>query len=254
MSGIFHVYRRELAGLFLRPLAWVLLVIALAFLGAYTSYLIVPALRGDVDQALMVTFGVAYHYWYLLALLPPLVTMRMISEEAKSGLLEFLLTAPVRDSAVVLGKLGAATTFMAVLWSAVPLYALAMEWLGTQPAGGPDWAPVWTGYLGSVLASGLFCAIGLAISAATATPLVAGFLSFVVNLLLIFFLPHFASIGQLDPDHWLRGVLVHLNVVSQLQGSFTLGVLDTRAVAFFAVWTAFFVFLATRLLEMRRWR
>jgi ABC-2 type transport system permease protein len=252
--GALHVYRRELAGLFLRPLAWVLLVIALAFLGLIMSLFVVPLVGGDVDQVVIVNAGGGTHYLFLLALLPPLVTMRMISEEARSGLLEFLLTAPVRDLSVVLGKLGAATTFMAVLWGAAPLYALCMEWLGTQPGGGPDWAPVWTGYLGSVLASGFFCAVGLAVSAATATPLVAGFLSFVINLVLMFFLPYFGGIAHLAPDHWLRWVLVHANVVAQLQGSFMLGVLDTRALAFFAIWTAFFAFLATRLLEMRRWR
>jgi len=231
----------------------VLLVIALFFLGANLS-LVVPLVGGDVDQALMFGFVGGYPFWWLLMLLPPLVTMRMISEEARSGMLEYLLTAPVRDVAVVLGKLGAATTFLAALWALMPIYALALEWLGTLPAGGPDWAAVWTGYAGAVLASALFCAIGLVVSAATATPLIAGFLSFVINVFLIRFLPLFGSLGGLDADHWLREVLMHLNVVAQLQGSFMLGVLDTRALLFFLIWTSFFVFLATRLLEMRRWR
>jgi ABC-2 type transport system permease protein len=253
VSGALHVYRRELAGLFLRPLAWVLLVIALLFFGATTALLVVPLVAGDVDQVLTLSLGAGLPYWALLALLPPLLTMRMISEEAKSGLLEYLLTAPVSDAAVVLGKLGAAVTFMALLWAAVPCYALAMEWLGTEPAGGPDWAPVWTGYLGSVLASAFFCAVGLAVSAATSTPLVAGFLALIVNLGILF-LPYFGRLAEVDPEHWLFPALMHFNVLAQLQGSFMLGVLDTRGIAFFAAWTAFLVFLATRLLEMRRWQ
>jgi ABC-2 type transport system permease protein len=253
VSGALHVYRRELAGLFLRPLAWLLLVIALLFFGAATALLVVPLVAGDVDEVLVVSLGAGWPYWALLALLPPLVTMRMISEEAKSGLLEYLLTAPVSDLAVVLGKLGAAVTFMAVLWAAVPSYALAMEWLGTSPAGGPDWAPVCTGYLGSVLASAFFCAVGLAVSAATATPLVAGFLALIVNLVILL-LPHFGPLAKIGPEHWLFPALMHFNVVSQLHGSFMLGVLDTRGIAFFLVWTSFFVFLATRLLETRRWQ
>jgi ABC-2 type transport system permease protein len=254
VSGVLTIYRRELAGLFVRPLACVLLVIALLFLGYVHSFLIVPFARGDVDQAVRFGLGEGLPFWLLLMLLPPLLTMRMISEEARSGLLEFLLTAPVRDVAVVLGKLGAATTFMALMWAVVPLHALTMDWIGTVPAGGVDWSAVWTGYVGAVLVSALLSAIGLAISAATATPLVAGFLSFVINLLLVQFLPLLGSVGGLDPEHWLRPVLAHLNVVSQQQGSFMLGVIDTRAVLFFLIWTSFFVFLATRLLEMRRWR
>ena len=160
----------------------------------------------------------------------------------------------MRDGAVVLGKLGAATSFMALLWLSVPLHALAMDQVGTVPAGGVDWAPVWTGYLGAVLCSAFLCALGLAVSAATATPLVAGFLSFVINLLLIRFLPLLGTVGGLGPDHWLRPVIRHFDVVSQVHGSFMVGVLDTRGIAFFVLWTAFFAFLATRLLEMRRWR
>lgn len=254
MSGVLTIYRRELAGLFFRPLAWVLLVFGLLFIGVNTAYLVVPAFQGDVDMSLSFGLGAGHFFWWLLVLLPPLITMRMISEEARSGMLEYLLTAPVRDVSVVVGKLAAATTFMAVLWSVVPVYALVMEWLGTVPKGGPDWAPVATGYFGAVLISCFFCAIGLAISATTSLPLAAGFLSLLANVALVLVLPMFSQLGGFGPDHWINSVLAHLNVISQLQGSFMLGVLDSRGVAFFVIWICFFVFLATRLLEVRRWR
>ena len=242
MSGVLTIYRRELAGLFFRPLAWVLLVFGLLFIGVNTAYLVVPAFQGDVDMSLSFGLGAGHFFWWLLVLLPPLITMRMISEEARSGMLEYLLTAPVRDVSVVVGKLAAATTFMAVLWSVVPVYALVMEWLGTVPKGGPDWAP------------GATCAIGLAISATTSLPLAAGFLSLLANVALVLVLPMFSQLGGFGPDHWINSVLAHLNVISQLQGSFMLGVLDSRGVAFFVIWICFFVFLATRRLEVRRWR
>ncbi len=254
MRGAWIVYRRELAGLFMRPLAWVLLFIALVYYGAVFSLLILPALGGDVAISLEIALGGGRPYWWLMMLLPPLITMRMLSEEARAGLLEFLLTAPVRDSAVVLGKLAAATTFMAVFWSAVVGYALALEWIGTVPPGGVDWGPVATGLVGTVLASGLFCAAGLAVSAVTDVPLVAGFLAFVVNLFLVQVFPLLGRMGNFGTEHWLTRALAHFDIVSQLNGSFAVGVLDTRSLVFFLAWTAFFAFLATRLVEVRRWR
>jgi ABC-2 type transport system permease protein len=254
VRGVWIIYRRELSGLFMRPLAWVLLFIALVYFGSVFSFLILPALGGDVTVSLQYALGGSRPYWWLMILLPPMITMRMVSEEARAGLLEYLLTAPVRDSAVVIGKLAAATTFMIVLFSAVLIYALALEWIGTVPTGGVDWGPVAVGFLGTALVSAFFCSVGLAVSAATDTPLVAGFLAFVVNLFLVYVLPLLGRTGNFGPDHWLTQTLTHLDVQAQLFGSFTIGVLDTRSLAFFAAWTAFFAFLATRLVEMRRWR
>lgn len=254
MRGAWIVYRRELGGLFLRPLAWVLLFLALIYQGAVFALVVVPVTRGDASDAMMFALGGARPYWYLMILLPPLITMRMVSEEARSGMLEYLLTAPVRDASVVLGKLGAATTFMALFWSAAVVYGATLDWLGTVPPGGVDWGPIGTGLLGATLASAFFCAVGLAISSATETPLVAGFLALVVNVFLIQVFPLIGQLGKLSYDHWLREVLARFDVVAQVQGSFMLGVLDTRGIVFFLVWTGFFVFLATRFLEMRRWR
>lgn len=254
MRGAWIIYRRELEGLFLRPMAWVLLFLAMIYQGAELGLRYVPMFRGDVDAALMFVLGSGEAYWLFMILLPPLLTMRMVSEEASSGLLEFLLTAPVRDSAVLAGKLAAATTFMVILWSSAFAYALTFEWLGTTPPGGVDWGAVWTGYLGAVLVSGFFCSVGLAVSSIVATPIVAGFMSLVVNLTLVLVVPGVAYYGRLAPDHWLREVLVHFEVVSHVNGSFAIGAVDTRGVVFFVVWTVFFVFLATRFLEMRRWR
>jgi ABC-2 type transport system permease protein len=248
MGGVWTIYRRELVGLFLGPLAWVLLGLALALNGYFFTYYL-AATGGDVNYAMQLAGGNSLLWWALMCLLPPLVTMRMISEEARTGTLEFLLTAPVRDSAVVLGKLFAATSLMAVLWCGNVVYAATLAVLGAAP----DWGPVWTSLLGAVLASGLFCGIGLVASAGTGTPLLAAFLAFCANLALLT-LPFVRGLLVLPPDHALLDVLRHLDVVGQVQASFLLGVLDTQHLVFFLAGTAFCVVLATRLLEARRWR
>jgi ABC-2 type transport system permease protein len=247
MGGVWTIYRRELVGLFLGPLAWVLLGLALALNGFFFTYYLAGT-GGDVNYALQLAAGGSLLWWALMVLLPPLLTMRMISEEARTGTLEFLLTAPVRDGAVVLGKLLAATTVMACLWSANLVYAATLAALGVAP----DWGPVWSSLLGALLVSALFCAIGLVASAGTGTPLLAAFLALCANIALLS-LPFLRGLLVLPPEHWFLTLLRHVDVMGQVQTSFLLGVLDTQHVAFFLVWTVFCVVLATRLLEARRW-
>ena len=253
MRGAWTIYRRELAGLFLGPLAWVVLCLALYVNGFHFSVLYLGLTQGDVNESLLFSLGGGRMYWAFMVVLPPLLTMRMISEEARSGVLEFLLTAPVSDTAVILGKLGAATTLMALLWSSTLVYAGTVDWLGTVPAGGADWGSVWTGVIGSVLVSGLFCAIGLVASAGTGTPLLAAFIALIANIAVVL-LPFAGVATGFGPDHWLRQAIVKVDVISRYQASFMLGVIDTRSIVFFVVWIAFFVFIAIRLLEARRWR
>ena len=248
MNGVLTIFRRELAGLFLGPLAWVLLLAAVLLNGAL-FVLYIRDSGGDVDGSLALALGDSIPYWALMTVLPPLLTMRMISEESRAGLLEFLLTAPVTDWAVVLGKLLAASVFMGLLWSSTLFYGVSVAWLGTPP----DWPVLLGSCLGAMLVSTLFCAIGLVASAGTSTPLLAAFLAFVFNVVLLL-LPFLAQLLGALPDNWRGAFSRRIDVIARVQGSFTMGVIDSSHVVFFVAWTAFCVFLATRLVESRRWR
>lgn len=248
MQRTWTICRRELAGLFLGPLAWVLLCLTL-FLNGFYFVLYLGLSQGDVDGSLSLALGGSWLYWGVLILVPPLLTMRMISEEARSGSLEFLLTAPVGDLAVVLGKLLAATLFMGILWTSIALYGVLLAALGAAP----DWGQLATALLGSVLISAFFCAIGLAASAGTQTPLLAAFLAFVASIAVLT-LPIVPDFMGLSRDGWLASTLARCDVIAQFQGAFLRGVLDSAHIVFLLVWTGFFLFLATRLLETRRWR
>lgn len=246
MSGLWTIYRRELKGLFQAPWSWLLLSVAL-FINAF--FILVPFLRergGDVDQALRFLMGGSVPFWAIMMFFPPLVTMRMISEEARTGILEFLLTAPVTDAALVTGKFLAATTFMAFFWASALVYALLFTLLGTAP----DWGPVLGGYLGAVLTSGLFCATGLLASAGTATPVLAAFLAFAFNLMWLM-LPLLSS---LTSAAWVQETIGSVDVIGHFQRSFLVGVFDTAEVTFFVAWTLLFVFFSVRAVETRRWR
>jgi ABC-2 type transport system permease protein len=245
VKGLVAIYRRELAGLFVTPLAWALLCLTV-FVNGWVFRAYVQEYGGDVDVALRVAFGGSWIFWATLTFLPPLLTMRMLSEEARAGLLEFLLTAPVTDAAVVCGKFLAALTVMAVLWGSMVVYAITVHALGTPP----DWAVVLGGLCGMILTSALFCAIGIAWSAVTPTPLLAAFFAFLSSVALLL-LPFFRSLTH---SRWVLATIDRVDVIGHFQRSFLLGVLDTAPVVFLVTWTGVVVFLAVRLVEMRRWR
>lgn len=261
MRAVATISRRELASLFFSPLAWILLLVALLVNGGL-AVLFLGETGGDVNATLEGA-ATGFLFWTLIVVLPPLLAMRLLSEEARIGTLEFLLTAPVSDAAVVLGKFLAAVCFLALLWSAVLIYGLAIQFLGVAP----DWGAVFGNYMGAILTSGLFLAISLAASTTTNTPLLAAFLAFMANLGWLL-LPLFARLilsqvraligrfaGGLDTaQDWIEGTLVKMDVMRHFQGSFRIGVFDTSEVVFFLTWTAFFLFLTVRRLEARRWR
>lgn len=247
MRGTVTIFRRELAGLFLTPLAWVLLLFAVALNGFFLVAVLQNS-RGFVDDSLNYLLGIGAGFWMLMVVLPPLLTMRSISEEAKSGQLEFLLTAPVTDTAVVLGKHLAVSAFMAVMWASVPLYGLVLELLGASP----DWGQLAMGYLGAVLCSMLFCAVGMVASALSSTPLLAAFLGFIFNMMLLL-LPIAAGTLGGEVGALLVGLGTRLNVFLHLQTSFMRGAFDTADLFFFLAWTGLFLFAAVRLVEARRW-
>lgn len=246
MNGLLTIFRRELAGLFLLPVAWILFFLTLLYHAFwFTAFLRTEG--GEVNQAMMLSLGSAWSFWILATVLPPLLTMRMISEETRSGMLEFLLTAPVGDAAVVCGKALAATTFMGLVWLAIPIYGLLVQGLGAPP----DWGLVLSAWLGAVLVSGLFAAIGLAYSALCSTPILAAFFGIVTNMLLLFLplLERF-EFGQAT---LLSAVLSKLDVVAHLQGSFQTGAIDSAHLVFFLAWGSAVLFIATRLVERKRW-
>jgi ABC-2 type transport system permease protein len=247
VKGTLAIYRRELAGLFLAPLAWILFFFVLLYQAYFFLYAL-GAKSGEVNGALVFVLGAGTPFWLLAIFLPPLLTMRMISEESRSGLLEFLLTAPVSDAAVVLGKALAATTFLALVWASTFLFAALCQALGAAP----DWGWLLAVWIGSTLVSALFSALGLIASALFATPLLAAFMAILVNIAL-FGLPFLARTWRGGVLEHLAGFFEHIDLLAHFQGSFLAGALDTTHVLFFVAWTAAALFLAVRLVESRRW-
>ncbi|MFQ6013785.1 MAG: ABC transporter permease, partial [Thermoplasmata archaeon] len=179
----------------------------------------------------------------VLLFLMPLVTMRLFAEERKQGTLELLLTFPLRDGEVLLGKFLAATALYALLLFATAVYPVLLA-LWSEP----ELYPILTGYLGLLLLGMAFIALGLLFSSLTENQIVAAALAF--GALLLFWIIGWAA--TLAEGDW--GLLFrHLSILEHLT-SFARGVLETKDVAYYLGLIGFFLFATLKSLEIRRWK
>jgi ABC-2 type transport system permease protein len=217
------ICRRELAGYFATPLAYVFIVIFLALAGVLTFFVGNFFERGQADLQAFFTF----HPWLYLVLVPA-VSMRLWAEERKSGTIELFLTLPIRLSEAVLGKFLAAWIFVGI--------ALALTfpfWLTVLFLGDPDNGVILASYIGSWLMAGAILAIGAALSAATRNQVIA----FVVTAALVFVLTAAGTQTVLGLfQGWAPEGLVRAVAGASLFGHFTAitrGVLDLRDLFYF---------------------
>jgi len=179
----------------------------------------------------------------LLLFVLPMITMRTYSEEKRSGTIELLLTAPLTDFQIIMGKfLGAMALYAAML-------AVTLVHVGVLFAfGKPEWIPIATGYLGLLLMGGCFISVGLLISSFTRNQIVAVMATFAVFLLL--WVINWA--GPLTGPR-TSAVLDYLSITSHLD-DFTRGVVDTKHVVYYVSFIAFGLFLTARSVDTERWR
>jgi ABC-2 type transport system permease protein len=230
------IAERELKSFFVSTVAW---VIAAAFM-AITGLLFAVILLNSNDASLRFLFS---NLSVIFLFVAPFLTMRLLAEEIRLGTVELLLTNPVRDVEVVLGKFLGVFGFVLVML-AMTLYYPALLYI----FGAPDPGPMATGYLGVVLQAAAFLAIGLATSSTTENQIVAAFLAFAINLVLWLS----ESVSQfVGPP--LGAALKFLSITSHFQ-DFSRGVIDTSHLIFFISVIAAALFLTYLSLQTRRWR
>ncbi|MEM9883338.1 MAG: ABC transporter permease [Planctomycetota bacterium] len=239
MNATLTLMRRELASLFRSPIGYV--VLALFALGSSLVFYIGFA-PGNHATMRDTHAGVVW----LLVFLAPAISMRLLSEEYARGTIERLTASPVTDAQVVLGKWLAAWAFYAVLL--LPLVAQMVVLFLTAD---PDAGPMLAGLLGLLLVGGLYLAIGTSASAATQNQVIAFLLAVFVICGLTFLLYFLPEAGFLPPG--VRAAMFYANVNRRFE-PFNRGLLDLRGVVYFVTVTAWFLFLAVKLLESRRWR
>jgi ABC-2 type transport system ATP-binding protein len=238
------IAKRELASYFNSPLAYVVICLTQVLLGVLFFMF-----RGGFWQVDRATLDRLFEYapYGLCLLVIPVITMRLIAEEKSSGTLEMLITLPVRDWEVVMGKYLGALGLVLILIASTLLYPLMMfRW--PWKLGSIDMGPVYSGYLGLVLMSAAAVAIGLLISSVTRSQVIAFFITFVVLFALVFI--GYAGDALNSPK--LGGILAYVSFQSHL-GGFARGLIDTRSVVFFVSIAVFSLMVAFRSLESRKW-
>jgi ABC-2 type transport system permease protein len=237
------IAKREFRSYFDAPLAYV--VICLSFLALGLMFFLFRGGFWQADQASLQTMF-EYVPFGLSVLVVPVITMRLLAEEKRSGTLEMLITLPVKDSDVILGKYLGALGLVLVLVLATLVYPLAMfrfPW----SLGPLDMGPVLSGYLGLILFSMASVAIGLLISSLADSQAVAFFITFFVLLVLWFV----GTVAQ-DLGGALGSTLSYLSFQTRLNG-FIRGLIDTRDLIFFVSVTGLALVVAFRALERRKW-
>jgi ABC-2 type transport system permease protein len=247
MQKILAIVRRELISYFSSPLAYIVLTAFLLMQG-YIFYLIVSFLNNPgtgVMTPLQLFFGGTLFFWLFLLFVVPVITMRLVAEERRSGTLEVLLTSPLTEAQVIAGKFAAALSFYCILWLPTVIYVIILKQHSAI-----DLGPVASGYLGVFLLGFAFLAVGTFTSTLTNNQLIAAILAFAAMI----FLFSAGLIEQLlTSASSFRAVFSHMNLWSQMD-DFARGIVDTRHVVYQLSLGLLFLYLASASLTLKKWR
>jgi ABC-2 type transport system permease protein len=253
MTNIFAIVRKEWRGYFASPIGYVVLgMYAFVFGLFYTvglNFVIRQSMAGpqmgggpmSINQ--MLIRYVFMNSSIVMVFVVPLITMRTYAEEKRLGTVELLMTSPITDFEILIGKfLGAMSLYAAMLGITLVHIGLLFVY------GNPEWKPVLSGYLGLLLLGGCIVSIGLFFSSLTKNQIVAGM--FTVVVLLMLWLIDWTS-NLLGPT---GGQIVSYVSLSSHLEDFVRGVIDTQHVIYYLSIITFGLFLTTKAVDSERWR
>ena len=255
MSNILAIAHKEVKSYFASPIAYIVIGFSAILFGWFFVNLLYyfdrMSLQAGIGQGGPETVNVNemlisplfLNVSVILLFTLPLVTMRTYAEEKRSGTIELLLTAPLTDVQIVVGKfLGGLVLYAAMLGATV--FHLAFLFV----FGNPEWRPVATGYLGLLLMGGCFLSLGLFVSSLTKNQIVAGMVTFALFLMLwvINWISSFTGPTT-------QSVINYLSITEHLN-DFTRGVIDTKHLVYYLSFIAFSLFLTVRAVDSERWR
>jgi len=255
MRNILALAQKELKSYFSGPIAY----IAIGLWALLYGYFFIAILQYFVRQSMqMGQFGMGpqalnvnqqlvrpllQNVTIMILFTMPMVTMRTYSEEKRSGTIELLLTSPLTDFQIVMGKfLGAMGLYVIML--AVTLIHIGLLFV----YGNPEWKPIVTAYLGVLLLGGCFVSLGLFISSLTKNQIVAGMTTFAV-FLLFWIITWIGSFSGPTVDKLTQ----YLSIIDHLD-DFTKGVVDTSHLIYYLSFITFGLFLTVKSVDTERWR
>lgn len=260
MGSIYAIYRKEMGNYFVSPIAYAVVGLFLILCGFFFNLYLSDAVRASMEAAMQgAQFGmppqfdvpseVIRAFLGVLALFllffMPMLTMGVYSDERRRGTMELLMTSPITEFQIVLGKFLASLTLFAIMLVPTALYVSYMCF-HSQPR--PPWMLILAGYLGAMLLGASLLAIGSFISSLTESQLIAVVLSF--GAILILWVLDFAVRGS---DSVSGQVLQYISVIHHYD-DFTHGVIDTSSLIYYVSVPVLFLFLTVRSVDSIRWR
>jgi ABC-2 type transport system permease protein len=252
VRNIIAIAHKELRSYFSSPIAYIIIgFFALpfgVFFYLYLSAFVRQSLQmaqygGSMNINQQVIRYVLQNASVIILFVMPMITMRTYAEEKRSGTIELLLTSPVTDLQIIIGK------FLGALGLYVAMLLVTMLYVGILFVyGNPEWRPLIAAYLGLLLMGGAFLSLGLLISSTTNNQIVAGIVSFVVFLLL-WIIGWFAeSAGPTVGD-----ITRYLSITEHFD-DFSKGIIDTKHVIYYLSLITFGLFLTSKSVDSERWR
>jgi ABC-2 type transport system permease protein len=242
MNGLLAIYKREFTSYFVTPVAYVFIVIFLFMTGVFTFYL---GAFYESNQADLEPFF-RFHPWLYLFLIPA-ISMRLWSDERKSGTIELLMTLPVSITDTVVAKYLAAWSF-----TAIALSLTFPMWITVNYLGSPDNTVILASYIGSLIMAGGFLAIGSCISALTKSQVIAFVISVVICFM--FILSGFPMVLDLF-ESWAPQAVVDAVASFSFLTHFTSikkGVIDIRDLIYFAALITFWLYVNIIIIENKK--
>ncbi|MCH8806638.1 MAG: ABC transporter permease subunit [Planctomycetes bacterium] len=239
MRNTAAIMQRELLSLFCSPVAYIVLMGFLIATGVIAW--VTSAFEPGAPATLRTVFTGTM---FVLVIFVPAISMRTISEEYRSGTFESLMTAPVSDFQLVLGKYLATMVFYLIMIAGTLVYPIMMMIFGS-----PSLGVAFSGYLGLIAVGSAFMAVGIFASSLTRNQIVAWILGTIPLVLLVLFGQFFVQFFE----GRLRSFFQSLNIVRRFD-QFNRGLISSEDVVFFLGVTVLFLFLAVKVVESRRWR
>jgi ABC-2 type transport system permease protein len=253
MNNILAIANKELRSYFASPIAY----IVLGFFALLYGWFFVTILYYFVQSSMQMNqFGpqsmninqqmirtLLQNVTVLLLFILPMITMRTYAEEKRSGTIELLLTSPLTDFQIIMGKFFGALALYAIMLLITTVHIGLLFIYGK-----PEWKPIVSAYLGLLLMGGCFISVGLFISSLTKNQIVAVMATFAVFL----FLWVINWIGSFAPP-WVGGITSYLAIIEHFD-DFAKGVIDTTHVIYYLSFMTFGLFLTAKSVDSERWR
>ncbi len=250
LNNTFAIFAREFRSYFLSPIAYIVITVFLLpqswFFYVLLGYLCSERTEG-LEAPMSLMLGSNIFLWLVLFATAPAMTMKLLAEEKRSGTIEMLLTSPVTDVQIVLGKYLAAVAMYVVMWLPTLAYVVVV-W----KYGNPDMMKIVVGYVGMLLAGAMFLSFGMLASSLTRNQITAYIVGMVMCVGVLFLSIFLGNLPGLRDIPGIRAVLDYFDLLLHMSRGFSQGIIDTRNLVYYLSMTILSLYITVQVMATRK--